>query len=75
MILGGFEPKGVFAMAERRIVAVDVRRSGGVSGDRAEKGFSETRRWLRVVRMAEGGDGVERAVWTSWREVGVPAGD
>lgn len=71
MSLGGFS-KGVFAMAERRMVAVEVSRSGGVSGWRAEKGFSDTRRWLRVVKMAEGGDGVERAVWTSWREVGVP---
>lgn len=65
--------KSVFAMAERRICAVEVRRSGGVSGRRGEKGLSDTRRWLRVVRMAEGGVGVERAVWTSWREVGVPA--
>lgn len=73
MILGGWPLKFVFAMAERRIFAVEVRRSGGVSGDRGEKGFSDTRRWLMVVRMAEGGSGVERAVWTSWREVGVPA--
>jgi hypothetical protein len=27
-----------------------------------------------VVMMAEGVFGVERAVWTSWREVGVPVG-
>lgn len=72
IILGGFAPKFVFAMAERRICAVEVSRSLGVSGWSAEKGLSDTRRWLRVVRMTEGGYGVERAVWTSWREVGVP---
>lgn len=63
---------GVAAIAARRTLVVLARRSGGESGDKGAKGLSEVRRWLRVMRMAEGGKGVERAVWTSCWEEGEP---